>query len=347
MTGRRVGAATAVAVAACAMTGCSASTGVGALGATQMMVPNTPGGGYDLTARSVASVLEATRLDSNVDVFNVVGPNETVAMQRLMKESGNADLMMTMGLGMVGTCIATRADVRPSDATALADLTKEPDGIIVPANSRFRTLRQLIRAWKADPASIRAGGGSSRGGPHYLFVMELAHAVGIPPRKVRYTPYSGDGQMLPALLDHTITFGASGLGEYRDQIAAGQVRVLATSAPTGSVPFRAPTLKASGINLVFMNWHGILAPPGISPDERRDLIAMLTKMHKSAQWKRALKQNGWTDAFLTGPRFESFLESQQRHVAIELAALGLDHPSRPDRHSRHLSGTSTSKGAPA
>lgn len=345
MSARRVGVVASVLLALSGVAACGQGGNDGELGMERMMVPNTPGGGYDLTARSVASVLESTKLMSNVDVFNVVGTNETVAMQRLMKESGNPDLMMTMGLGMVGSCVATHSDVRPSDATALADLTSEPDGIIVPADSKFATLDQLINAWRANPSAIRTGGGSSLGGPHYLFVMELAHAVGIPPRDVRYTPYAGDGPMLPALLNHTIAFGASGLGEYRDQIAAGQVRVLATSAPERLAAFDSPTLRESGIDVVFMNWHAVLAPPGISASVRKNLISTLAKMHESRQWKQALKVNGWSDAFMTGDRFAQFLKGQEKQVADELTSLGLSGRRSSAVQSNHQPSQATKESA--
>ena len=95
--------------------------------------------------------------------------------------------------------------------------------------------------------------------------MQLAKAVGIDPKTVNYVSYDGGGELLPALLGNKIAFGASGFGEFLDQVEAGEVRVLAV---TSEEPIDAlkdvPTLKSSGIDLVFTNWRGIVAPPGIS-----------------------------------------------------------------------------------
>lgn len=288
-----------------------------------VMIPNSQGGGYDITARTMTNVMEKTGITGHIDVFNVVGDNETVAMARLMKERGNDRLMMMMGLGMVGACYGTGSAYRPSDATALAALTEQPEAVVVPADSPYKTIGELISAWKANPAGVTVGGGSSRGGPNYVFPMELAQATGIDAAAVKYRAYAGDGQMLPALLNHTITFGASGLPEYRDQIAAGQLRVLAISAATAPKGSSLPTLKAAGVDLVFLNWHGVLAPPGISASARARLIEMLKRLHASLVWRRALAVNGWTDAFMTGDAFGRFLVGQEHQEAQVMQNLGL------------------------
>jgi putative tricarboxylic transport membrane protein len=84
-----------------------------------------------------------------------------------------------------------------------------------------------------------------------------------------------------------------------------------------------PTLKSSGIDLVFTNWRGIVAPPEISDADRQTWVDALTKMHESAEWKAELTKHGWTDAFVTGDEFKTFLSDQDKAVADILAQLGL------------------------
>ncbi len=50
---------------------------------------------------------------------------------------------------------------------------------------------------------------------------------------------------------------------------------------------------------------------------------MLTKLHDSDGWQEALKTNGWTDAFLTGDDFTSFVKAQEGRVEEVLTKLGL------------------------
>jgi putative tricarboxylic transport membrane protein len=287
------------------------------------MVPNSPGGGYDLTARTAVKIMEDTDITGRIEVFNVIGAGGTVAMARLMNEKGNDDLMMMMGLGVVGAVYTNGSSARASDATALAKMVEEQEGILVPGDSPFRTIGDLVAAWKADPAKVTIGGGSSPGGPDHLFPMETARAVGVDPRKVNYITYDGGGDLLTALLGKKIAAGTTGLGEFVDQIEAGQVRVLAVSGAKRVEGIDAPTLTEAGIDLTFTNWRGILAPPGISGEAKDAMVRALTELHGTPQWRDALVKNGWSDAFSTGADFEQFLRDQDDRVSTTLNELGL------------------------
>src|SRR5215213_377051 len=289
----------------------------------RMMVPNSPGGGYDLTARTAVKIMEDDDITGRIEVFNVIGAGGTVAMARLMNEKGNDDLMMTMGLGVVGATYTNGSKVKTSDATALAKLIEDPGAVFVPADSPFKTIQDFVAAWKADPSKVTIGGGSSPGGPDHLFPMELAKAVGVEPKSVNYITYDGGGDLLTALLGKKITVGTSSPGELIDQIEAGQLRVLAVSGDERVEGINAPTLKESGIDLTFANWRGVLAPPGISDDAKQAMVKVLEEMHGTQQWKEALVKNGWTDAFTTGAQFEQFLSDQDNRVSSTLTELGL------------------------
>lgn len=291
-----------------------------------MWIPNSPGGGYDQTGRAAVGVLDRDNMTGgDIQVTNILGAGGSVAMSRLMSEEGNGNLLMTIGLGVVGSTYSFGVDARPQDATPIAQLIEEQEGVLVPADSPFKTIDDLVKAWSEDPESIVVGGGSSPGGPDHLFPMQLAEAAGIDPKEVKYVPYDGGGPLTSALLGHKIDVGFSGLAEFEGQVEAGELRVLAVSGDErGTGVFAdAPTLTESGIDLVFLNWRGVLAPPGISDERRQELIDLLTRMHDSKQWQQALKDNGWTDAFVTGDDFDDLLVEQDQRVASTLKELDL------------------------
>jgi len=314
-----------VLLAAAVATGCGVTRGEDPSGLhrLRMMVPNSPGGGYDLTARTAVKIMQDEHITGRIEVFNVIGAGGTVAMARLMNERGNNDLMMTMGLGVVGATYTNGSNIKASDATAIAKLIEDPGAVFVPADSPFKTVADFVAAWKADPSKVTIGGGSSPGGPDHLFPMELAKAVGVDPKRVNFITYDGGGDLLTALLGKKITVGTSSPGELIDQIEAGQLRVLGVSSEERVEGIDAPTLKESGIDLTFANWRGVLAPPGISDKAKQSMVKVLEDMHATQQWKDALVKNGWTDAFMTGSEFEQFLKDQDNRVSSTLTELGL------------------------
>ncbi|GII96674.1 Bug family tripartite tricarboxylate transporter substrate binding protein [Sinosporangium siamense] len=290
----------------------------------RLMVPNTPGGGYDTTARSLARVMEETGIASGVQVFNLPGAGGTVGLQRTVNEKGNGKLAMQMGLGVVGASYTSKSQATLSQTTPIAKLIEEAGAIVVSKDSPYKTIGDLVKAWKKDPSKVTVGGGSSPGGPDHLLPMQLAQTVGIDPKKVNFISYDGGGELLPAILGNKIAFGASGYGEFLDQVEAGQVRVLAiTSAEPVDVLQDVPTLKSSGIDLIFTNWRGIVAPPGISDADRKTWVDLVTRTRDSAKWKEECAKRGWKDAFLAGDEFATYLAEQDKAVADILKQLGL------------------------
>lgn len=289
----------------------------------RMMIPNSPGGGYDQTGRAAVRAMEENDLTGRFEVTNVIGAGGTVAMQRLMNERGADDLMMTMGLGVVGSVFTNGSDATVDKATPIAQLVSEPEGILVPEDSSFKTVQDFVDAWKKDPGAVTIGGGSSPGGPDHLFPMQLAQELGIEAKDVNYITYDGGGPLTTALLGSKIAVGMSGLGEFEGQIEDGSLRVLAVSGEERLDTVDAPTLMEEGIDFSFINWRGVLAPPGISDATRDEFIELVTQMHATDEWQEALERNGWIDDFITGDEFGTFLEEQNDRVASTLEELGL------------------------
>ncbi|MFF5985558.1 Bug family tripartite tricarboxylate transporter substrate binding protein [Prauserella flavalba] len=289
----------------------------------RVMVPNTPGGGYDITARTAVKAIEDNGLNGTTEVFNLPGAGGTVGLGRLVGERGNGKLAMSMGLGVVGSVYTNSSPSSLKDTTPIAKLTEEADIIVVGKDSPYRNIRQLLDAWKADPASLPVGGGSSPGGPDHLAPMLTAKAIGLPPKDVRYVSFDGGGELMASVLGGKVAFGVTGIGEARDQIEAGELRALAVTGPERVAGIDAPTLMESGVDVNFTNWRGIVAPPGLSQSDRDKLITMFTKLHGTQQWKQALRLNAWDDAFQTGEKFGDFLAAETERVESVLKELGL------------------------
>lgn len=325
--------ASLLAVGALLLSGCGATASQnepgGATASAQpisglrFMVPNTAGSGYDTTARAAAKVMDDVQATDNVEVFNLAGAGGTVGLSRVVSEKGNGKLLMMMGLGVVGAQYTNKSDAKLDQTVPIAKVIEESGAIVVAKNSPYRNITDLVAAWKADPKAMAVGGGSSPGGPDHLLPMQLAQTVGIDPKQVNFVSYDGGGDLLPAVLGGKVAFAASGVGEFLDQVEAGDVRVLAISGPARVDAIDAPTLTESGIKLEFTNWRGIVAPPGISDTDKAALVTAVTTMHDSTEWKEVLTKNGWTDAFVTGDAFATYMDDQTKRVDDVLTTLGL------------------------
>src|SRR4051794_4878463 len=295
----------------------------GPISGLRFMVPNSPGSGYDTTARAVASSMEDEEIAKGIEVFNLEGAGGTVGLQRLVNEKGNADMLMQMGLGVVGAQFSNQSEATLDQTTPVAKLIEEAEAIVVPGNSPYQSIDDLVKAWKADPGNTPVGGASNPGGPDHLTPMLLAQEVGVKPTDVNYVAYDGGGELLAGILGGDVKFAATGIGEVSESAAAGQVRILAVTTDERVEGVDAPTLQEQGIDLTFSNWRGIVAPPGLSDDQTQRFVDMITEMHDSDAWKQVLEDQGWTDAFSTGDEFSSFLDDESKRVQDVLSGLGL------------------------
>src|SRR3954471_14608951 len=327
-----VGAMSSGLAAGLVLTGCGAtadggsasgSASDGPISGLRFMVPNSAGSGYDTTAREVARVMEDEKLAKGIEVFNLEGAGGTVGLQRLVNEKGNGDMLMQMGVGVVGAQYSNQSEATLDQTTPVAKLIEEAEAIVVPADSPYKSLDDVVTAWKAARGNAPVGGASNPGGPDHLTPMLLAQEVGVTPTDVNYVPYDGGGELLAGILGGDVKFAATGIGEVSESAAAGQVRILAVTTDERVEGVDAPTLQEQGIDLTFSNWRGIVAPPGLSDDQTQRFVDMITEMHDSDAWKQVLEDQGWTDAFSTGDEFSSFLDDESKRVQDVLSGLGL------------------------
>ncbi|GAA4074093.1 Bug family tripartite tricarboxylate transporter substrate binding protein [Nonomuraea soli] len=313
----------AMAAMALALTACGGSTGTSASGGSlRIMAPAAPGGGWDQTSRTAEQAIKSVDPGRKTEVFNVNGAGGTIGLAQLAGEKGNGNLLMTMGLVMVGAIEQNKSKVTLAETTPIAKLTEEYEIVVVPAESPLKSLADLVAAWKADPAKVSVAGGSAGGTDHILAGL-MAKAAGVDPKQVNYIAHSGGGEALNALLGNKVSIGVSGIGEFAEHVKSGKLRALGVSAPERVESVDAPTLKEGGLDVALANWRGMVAPAGLSDTDKKALVDLVTKMHASQAWKDALAKNGWIDAFQAGDEFAQFLTSEQTRIKGVIAEMGL------------------------
>jgi putative tricarboxylic transport membrane protein len=292
-----------------------------ALDEVKITAPASPGGGWDQTARSLADAMKGAGIVKNVQVSNIPGAGGTVGLAQFAdSQKGKSDSLMVTGLVMVGAILTNNSPVSLAETTPIARLTGEYEIIVVPADSKFQSLNDLVAAMKADPGSVAWAGGSA-GGTDHILVGLIAQAAGIDPTKINYVPFSGGGEALAALLGGHVAAGVSGIGEFIGQVDAGKLKALAVSGPQPISNI--PTLKEQGVDVELANWRGIVAPPGLSAEAKQELVATVSKTVESKPWQETLKTKGWTDLYMAGDQFDQFLRSEEARTKDVLTQIGL------------------------
>ncbi|MEU6698859.1 tripartite tricarboxylate transporter substrate-binding protein [Pseudonocardia sp. NPDC046786] len=291
-----------------------------------MIAPAAAGGGWDLVARESQQAMRTGNIVNTVQVVNIPGAGGTIGLNQLAGLAGEETTMMVTGTVMLGGISQSGSPLSLADTTPIARLAEDFEVIAVPAASPFRTLEDMLVAWESNPAALPIGGGSA-GGIDHMVAAQLAQARGIPVENMVYTPHPGGGELTLSLLSTaagTVGVGVSGYNDFRDLVESGQLRVLAVVSPERLTGVDAPTMDELGFGQVdLVNWRGLVAPAGITPDERAELEAIAREMVATESWSEAVERNRWVRSEIYGEDFEKFLVTEQTRIHDLLKELGL------------------------
>jgi putative tricarboxylic transport membrane protein len=289
----------------------------------KMMIPANPGGGWDTTGRALGKALQDAKVAESVTYDNKGGAAGALGLAQFVNGSkGDPNAMMVMGAVMLGGIITGKPPVNLSQATPVARLISEYNVYVLPANSQFKTMADVVAQLKKDPGSVKWGGGS-RGSTEHIAACMLAREVGVDPAKINYVAFRGGGEATAAILGGNVTVGGSGYSEFQEYIKTGKMKAIAVTSAQRLKGIDVPTLKEQGINVELGNWRGVYGAPGITPAQRKALTDMVMAALKTKSWQEALEKNDWTPAVMSGPAFDKFVDDEFAMLRATMVKAGM------------------------
>jgi putative tricarboxylic transport membrane protein len=142
----------------------------------ELMVPFSTGGRAEAVARAIETGLKAEHLASDVHVYFAPGNGTTVGMAQFMKAKGDSTQLMIVSVNSISGLLTNASLYSIKDITPIARLTAEYEMIVVPSKSSYRTLADLVAAFKANPAGV-VWGGTTTGGTSHIVAAQLAEQI--------------------------------------------------------------------------------------------------------------------------------------------------------------------------
>lgn len=314
ITTRTIGIAVAVGAIGVAGYGSisSASSGEDFHSSLTIVAPAAAGGGWDTFAREFQQAQKANGLVNNVQVVNMPGAGGTIALGNVATLEGEATTMLVGGTGLLAATQQYDSATTLDDVTNLAVLFEEYNVIVVPADSPYETLDDLIAAWRDDPAALPWTGGGSF---DQLVMTDFALAAGIDPVDTTYISSDGGGEAIQALLNGTAAAAAGGYADNIDQIEAGRLRALALVAAEPVDAIDIPTAAEQGYDVTLSNWRSLSAPPGITDEQAEGLDDLITETIETPEWEDAMERYHWTANVRMGDELAPFLAEESERIA--------------------------------
>ncbi len=225
----------------------------------RIVVPFGAGGVADLTARTVAGRL-AEQLGQSVVIENKPGAGGVVAADTVLKAEpdGHTLLLMSNGTAVSAGLFKSLPFDTLKDFAPISTLGYFDIAILAPADSRFKSLAELLAFARSNPGKLNIGSiniGSTQNLAAELFKSTAAMDVQI-------VPFNGTPAVVTALRGGQIDAAVEILGPVMSQVQAKALRVLAVTGEKRSAALPdVPTARESGLStFVAASWNGLAAP---------------------------------------------------------------------------------------
>jgi len=293
----------------------------------EFIAPANPGGGWDLTCRSSAKVLqEAKIVPASITVHNKPGGFGAVVWNDIVRNRRTDDHTLVAFSSVLTTQLALK-NIKGTykDVIPIASLFVDYGVIAVKKGSPHKTLKDLLAAIKKNPAQVSSAGSSPPGGLDHIKLCLMAQAFGIVPKDIRYVAFQGGADALASLLGGHVAAFVGDAGEIASHSEAGTVLPLATLSPKRlhGIYKNIPTAKEAGVDVVSGNWRGFYGPPEMPKPAVAYWEQALGKMVKEPGWNQVLDQNAWIDLFQTGDKLNSMLTRELADYEKLLKDLGI------------------------
>jgi putative tricarboxylic transport membrane protein len=305
--------------------GTAAAAGAGAAGfpekPIQLIVHAGAGGGSDIFARTLAAANDKEKyFPQAIVVENKPGGSGAIAFSYVAGKKGDPYFLLTAVTSFITTPLVRKAPYGLKDFTPIANFAFDEYMLMVKSDSKFKTVKDVTDFAKANPKKLTVGGtqlGSSDSVCSYL----IEKAAGV---TLNYVVFNSGGEVNAALLGGHIDLAVSNPGEALELAKANKIRNLGVFSEKrlAGAP-DVPTLKEQGLDALYVQNRGLVAPAGIPTEARKALEAGLQKYTQSATFKKYVEDNMLSMAWMDGPAFGAWLEKEHSRYQTVLKDMGL------------------------
>lgn len=278
----------------------------------KIVVSSSAGSSPDLTARVLAQKLSEV-WHQPVVVEDLPGAGGNLAADRVAKSmpDGHTLLYASAGVLYFNKSLYPKLpyDI-DKDLTAVIRIARTPNLLVVPPGSPHRSLQQLVQAAKAQPGSLRYGSGGSGSSMHVLAEVLAEKAQ----TRFEHIPYKSSSQMLQELMGGQIDFAFHNIAVVMPFVKTGKLKALAvTSDQRFFLAPTVPTLKESGLPMVWEGGSGLMAPSGTPPELVQRIASDVENLLSRKDIQATLQSNGLEAAPL---KTNEFKRSYQEVAAL-------------------------------
>lgn len=279
--------------------------------AAECLVPSKPGGAMDLTCKLAQKALQAKPGAPRLKLSYLPGGIGAVAWHTMVSQRrAEPDTLVAFSGGsLLNLAQGKFGKASPDDVRWVAALGVDYGVIAVPADSPYRSLRDLVDVLRRDPEKIVIGMSGTIGSQDWMKMALLARQAGLDPRQLRFVALEGGGEEFVAMQAGYVQVVSSDVSETALYTASGKVRVLAVLSDkrlTGAMA-GVPTAREQGYDIVWPLIRGILMGPDVSDADYRRWVQAFDRIESAPEFAQMRAQIGLYPLALTGDALTRYI----------------------------------------
>ena len=268
-----------------------------------LVVPFPPGGSTDQMARAIAPKMQAS-LGQTVIIDNKPGATGTIGAGFVKRASPDGYTLLVTSLGPLVIVPHLLPNVPYNAAKDFDYITvglQSPNVLVVPINSPYKTLADLVAAEKANPGKLSFGSSGSGSSDHLAteIFWQQTGTSGI------HVPYKGGGPAITDAIGGQLDGLFANVNSVIQYIKAGKLRPLAVAGTKRSpVLPEVPTFGEVGLkDVVSYGWQAVVAPKGLSADVKQKIFQSIASALNDPQVKNNFIDLGYEIVMNTPEQF--------------------------------------------
>jgi len=275
----------------------------------RLIVPFAPGGGTDITARTIALKLTEA-WGQPVVTDNRAGANGTIGVDIATKSPPDGyTLTMISSSHSVNVSLYKKLPCDlVKDLAPITQATTQPYALVVHPSVPAKSVKELIALAKAKPGTLNYGS-SGTGGLSHLSGALFASLARI---NITHIPYKGGAPAMTDVIGGQIQMLFSTILQSHAHIKAGRLRALAvtTAKRSGGAP-ELPTMQEAGVpGYEVAGWYGVLAPAGTPQAIITRLNKEIVRILHTEDVKERLSADGSEPVGNTPAQFAAHIKSE-------------------------------------
>lgn len=288
----------------------------------RLIVPFAPGGGTDITARSIALKLGES-WKQQVIVDNRPGANGTIGVDLAAKAApdGYTLTMISSSHAVNVSLLKTVPYDLLKDLTPVTQATRQPYSLVVHPSLPVKSVKQLVALAKSRPGALNFGS-SGAGGLSHLAGSLFAALANV---NIVHIPYKGGNPAMIDVIAGQIQLLFSTLLQAGPHVKSGKLRALAvTTAKRWPGTPELPTMMEAGVaGYEVTQWYGVLAPARVPPEIVARLNNEIARILHEPEVVKRLAADGAEAVSNTPVEFGAHVRSEVAKYAKIIQRIGL------------------------